>query len=84
MRGGRVDPAHNLAERTAAAYRTLEIDASVSNEELTRVYRRLMSRHHPDKLKANGLPESMLEHAKQRTQAIREAYELLREQRGMG
>lgn len=84
MRGGRASPAQNLAERTAAAYRTLETDAAVSNEELTRVYRRLMSRHHPDKLKANGLPESMLEHAKQRTQAIREAYELLREQRGMG
>ncbi len=84
MRGGRVSSAHDLAERTAAAYRTLEIDASVSNEELTRVYRRLMSRHHPDKLKANGLPESMLEHAKQRTQAIREAYELLRDQRGIG
>lgn len=82
--GGRVNAAQNLAERTAAAYRTLETDASVSNEELTRVYRRLMSRHHPDKLKANGLPESMLEHAKQRTQAIREAYELLREQRGIG
>ncbi len=28
-----------------------------------------MSRHHPDKLKANGMPDSMLEHAKQRTQA---------------
>ncbi len=83
MRGGHASPAQDLAERTAAAYRTLEIDATVSDEELTRVYRRLMSRHHPDKLKANGLPESMLEHAKQRTQAIREAYELLREQRGM-
>ena len=46
-------------------------------------FRRLMSRHHPDKLKANGLPDSMLEHAKQRTQAIREAYDLLRERRGM-
>lgn len=84
MRGGRGSPMQDLAERTAEAYRTLETDAGVSNEELTRVYRRLMSRHHPDKLKANGLPESMLEHAKQRTQAIREAYELLREQRGMG
>lgn len=84
MRGGRTSPAQNLAERIEAAYRTLETDAAVSNEELKRVYRRLMSRHHPDKLKANGLPESMLEHAKQRTQAIREAYELLREQRGMG
>jgi DnaJ like chaperone protein len=69
--------------RTAAAYRTLEVDAAISNDELTRAYRRLMSRHHPDKLKSNGLPESMLEHAKQRTQAIREAYELLKEQRGI-
>jgi DnaJ like chaperone protein len=81
MHGGR--SAAGLAERVAAAYRTLEVDPSVSNEELTRTYRRLMSRHHPDKLKANGLPESMMEHAKQRTQAIREAYELLRGQRGM-
>ena len=52
-----------------------------ANEALTRAYRRLMSRHHPDKLKANGLPDSMLEHAKQRTQAIREAYELLKDAR---
>jgi DnaJ like chaperone protein len=70
------------ASRTAAAYRTLEVDPATSNEELTKAYRRLMSRHHPDKLKANGMPESMLEHAKQRTQAVREAYELLRQQRG--
>jgi DnaJ like chaperone protein len=69
--------------RTAAAYRTLEVDASITNEELTLAYRRLMSRHHPDKLKANGLPDSMQEHAKQRTQAIREAYELLKQQRGI-
>jgi DnaJ like chaperone protein len=81
--GGRVADGGDHAARTAAAYRTLEVDASISNEELTRAYRRMMSRHHPDKLKANGLPDSMLEHAKQRTQAIREAYELLRAQRGM-
>jgi DnaJ like chaperone protein len=84
MRGG---PSGNTgvqdhASRTTAAYRTLEVDPSSSNEELTKAYRRLMSRHHPDKLKANGMPESMLEHAKERTQAVREAYELLRQQRG--
>jgi DnaJ like chaperone protein len=82
LRGGHAVGAQDLAARLAAAYRTLEIDPAVSNEELTKAYRRLMSRHHPDKLKANGLPDSMLEHAKQRTQAVREAYELLREQRG--
>jgi DnaJ like chaperone protein len=69
--------------RTAAAYRTLEVDPEVTDADLIKAYRRLMSRHHPDKLKANGLPDSMLEHAKQRTQAIREAYELLRERRGL-
>jgi DnaJ like chaperone protein len=71
------------ASRTATAYRTMEIDATASNDELVKAYRRLMSRHHPDKLKANGLPDSMLEHAKQRTQAIREAYEWLKGQRGI-
>jgi len=85
LRGGPAAPGGGGLDRntrTAAAYRALEVDPSVTNEELTRAYRRLMSRHHPDKLKANGLPDSMLEHAKQRTQAVREAYELLREQRG--
>ncbi len=72
-----------LEVRVAAAYRTMEVDPTVTDAELTRAYRRLMSRHHPDKLKANGLPDSMLEHAKQRTQAIQESYELLRRQRGL-
>ena len=60
------------------------MDPAITDTELVKAYRRLMSRNHPDKLKADGLPESMLEHAKQRTQAIREAYELLRERRGLG
>jgi DnaJ like chaperone protein len=85
LRGGAgaMGRAEDRAARTAAAYRTLEVDPAVSSEDLTRAYRRLMSRHHPDKLRANGLPDSMLEHAKQRTQAVREAYEYLREQRGL-
>jgi DnaJ like chaperone protein len=42
-----------------------------------------MSRNHPDKLKANGLPESMLEMAKEKTQQIQRAYETVKESRGM-
>jgi DnaJ like chaperone protein len=42
-----------------------------------------LSRHHPDKLKSNGLPESMLEHAQQRTQQIIEAWNIIREARGI-
>ena len=73
----------SAADQLAEAYRVLEVEPGVSDEELSRTYRRLLSRHHPDKLKANGLPESMLEHAKQRTQQIIEAYELIRERRGV-
>jgi DnaJ like chaperone protein len=69
--------------RIDEAYQILEVDASSSNDEVTKAYRRQLSRHHPDKLKANGLPESMLEHAKQRTQQIIEAWDLIRAKRGL-
>jgi len=69
--------------RLDAAYQVLEVDARSSNEEVSKAYRRQLSKHHPDKLKANGLPDSMLEHAKQRTQQIIEAYELIKSARGM-
>lgn len=65
------------------AYAVLEVQGTVDDGEITKAYRRQLSRHHPDKLKANGLPESMLEHAKQRTQQIIEAYELIRARRGI-
>jgi len=71
------------AESLAQAYRVLETEPGASDAEVVKAYRRQLNRHHPDKLKANGLPESMLAHAKQRTQQIIEAYDLIRVRRGM-
>lgn len=71
------------ADRLNQAYTLLEVNRSASDEQVVKAYRRQMSRHHPDKLKANGLPESMLERAKERTQQIQAAYELVRAVRGM-
>ena len=65
------------------AYRVLGAEPSASDEEVAKAYRRQLQRHHPDKLKANGLPESMMAHAKQRTQQIIEAWERVRERRGI-
>jgi DnaJ like chaperone protein len=79
--GGAAGPARQ--DELAAAYRVLETSAGASDEEVAKAYRRQLQRHHPDKLKANGLPESMLAHAKQRTQQIIEAWELIRERRGL-
>jgi DnaJ like chaperone protein len=69
----------NLAE----CYAELEVEANISDQELVKAYRRQMSRHHPDKLVANGLPESMAQMAKEKTQRIQEAYEGIRAARGM-
>jgi DnaJ like chaperone protein len=74
--GGTAQPSRS--RQLEEAYSVLGVTASVSDEELAKAYRRQLSRHHPDKLKANGLPDSMLEHAEQRTQQIIEAYELVR------
>jgi len=73
----------NDEQRMAQAYSVLEATPLMSDEAVVKCYRRQMSRHHPDKLKANGLPESMLERAKERAQQIRAAYELIRDRRGM-
>jgi DnaJ like chaperone protein len=67
----------------AGCYAELEVDANITDQEVTKAYRRQMSRHHPDKLVANGLPESMAQMAKEKTQRIQEAYEGIRAARGM-
>ncbi|MDH3633744.1 MAG: co-chaperone DjlA [Gammaproteobacteria bacterium] len=63
------------------AYRLLGVDESVSDAELKKCYRRLMSQHHPDKLVAKGLPEQMIADATAKTQQIKAAYELIRKSR---
>jgi len=81
--GGGPAAAGASAAALEQAYKVLETTASASDGEVVKAYRRQLHRHHPDKLKANGLPESMVGHAKQRTQQIIEAYELIRARRGM-
>lgn len=55
----------------------LNIKPDASKDEVKRVYRKLMSQHHPDKLIAKGLPEEMIACATQKTQEIRAAYDTI-------
>ncbi len=43
----------------------------------------MLAQHHPDKLVAKGLPEEMMQVAKEKTQEIISAYELIKKHRGM-
>ena len=77
---------HATAASEAAAleqaYKALDIEPGATDKEVKTAYRRLMNQHHPDKLVAKGLPDSMLEVAKEKTREIRAAYERIRDHRG--
>jgi len=74
-------PAAGSGPSLEDAYATLGVPSGASETEVKRAYRRLMSRHHPDKLVAKGLPEEMMRVATERTQEIRAAYDRIKEAR---
>ena len=69
------------AEILDDAYAMLGVPEAATDAEVKKAYRRLMSQHHPDKLVAKGLPEEMMTLAKEKTQKIRKAYEVVRDSR---
>ena len=64
-------------------YGLLGVSQGASDQEIKRAYRKEMSKHHPDKLAAKGLPPEMMEMAKEKTQEIQQAWEWIREARGI-
>ena len=68
---------------TEDAYAILGVEDTCSDAELKRAYRRMMNRHHPDKLVAKGLPEEMMRIATEKTREIKAAYDRLKKARGL-
>ncbi|WP_163134523.1 co-chaperone DjlA [Agarivorans sp. Alg241-V36] len=79
--GGQRQSAQSSAKQLEEAYQILGVSQQDSDQQIKRAYRKLMTQHHPDKLVAKGLPPEMMELAKQRTQDIQQAYELVKQQR---
>jgi len=74
--------ANSVNDSLEDAYGVLGVSSSATPAEIKKAYRRLMNQHHPDKLAARGLPEGMVKLAKEKTQQIRAAYDLIRKERG--
>lgn len=81
--GAREETLEGRADGLADAYALLNVSPDVSDAELKRAFRRLISQHHPDKLVASGLPEEMMKLATQKTQEIKLAYDRIKKARGL-
>jgi DnaJ like chaperone protein len=63
------------------AYTALEITPSATNEEVKKAYRRMAMKYHPDKVANAG--EEIRQQATDKFRAINEAYEHIKQQRGL-
>ncbi len=65
------------------AYEVLGVNHKSSEEEIRQAYRRLLNRHHPDKIASSNPSPAMRKLAEEKTVEIRAAYDRIREARGM-
>lgn len=63
------------------AYKALGIEPSASNDEVKKAYRRMAMKYHPDKVANAG--DEIREQATEKFRAINEAYEHIKQERGL-
>lgn len=75
-----------LASPVSTAYQcalnVLNVSADAEPAQIKQAYRRLLSRHHPDKLAGSGASAQRLQEATERTRELHQAYDLIRQRHG--
>ncbi|MDJ0645366.1 MAG: TerB family tellurite resistance protein [Flavobacteriaceae bacterium] len=64
-----------------AAYKILEVDKNASNDEVKKAYRKMVKKHHPDKVRHLG--EEHMKGAEEKFRMIQKAYEQIQKERGL-
>ena len=68
-------------DSSSNAYKILEINKNATNEEVKKAYRKLVKKHHPDKLRHLG--DELLKGAEEKFRKIQTAYEQIQKERGV-
>ncbi|MEJ8867326.1 MULTISPECIES: TerB family tellurite resistance protein [Pseudomonas] len=74
-------PLGNSVPSYQDALRLLGVSATTEPAQIKRAYRRLLSRHHPDKIAGSGATATQVREATERTRELHNAYTLIRERR---
>jgi DnaJ like chaperone protein len=76
---------HNIKDiyfpKADTSYKVLEIDSSISNDEVKKAYRKLAMKYHPDKV--NHLGEEKRRLADDKFKKVNEAYEVIKKERNI-
>lgn len=74
---------NNKQHELEDAYSTLAITADATDAEVKTAYRKLLGKHHPDRLVSKGLPKELLKIAHEKTVAIKKSYDLIKKHRNI-
>lgn len=73
----------SAAAGLAQDYAVLGLKEDAAPQDVKRAYRKLVSQYHPDRLVSQGLPEEMMEKAKERVRDINLAYDRIKAAKGI-
>jgi DnaJ like chaperone protein len=80
--GGAYSGPRTSASSLSQAYASLGLEDSASDAEVKRAYRKLIRQYHPDRLISQGLPDEVMDRARNRVLEVNAAYDRIKAARG--